>query len=81
LPTKKIDGFTPQQRFFISYAQIWRNNIRDEEMMRRIRDDVHSPGRFRVLGVLQNVPEFYEAFDVKPGDKMYLPPEERAKIW
>jgi putative endopeptidase len=81
LPTKKIDGFTPQQRFFISYAQIWRNNIRDEEMMRRLRDDVHSPGRFRVLGVLQNVPEFYEAFDVKPGDKMYLPPEERAKIW
>ena len=80
-PQGKIDGFTPEQRFYLAYAQVWRNNIRDEELMRRLRNDVHSPGKFRVLGVLQNVPEFYKAFDVKPENKMYLPPEERAKIW
>ncbi len=77
----KSDGFTPEQRFYIGYAQVWRNNIRPEELMRRLRDDVHSPGKFRVLGVLQNVPEFYKAFDVKPDSKMYLPPEQRATIW
>jgi putative endopeptidase len=81
VPQGKIDGFTPEQRFYIGYAQVWRNNIRPEELMRRLKDDVHSPGKFRVLGVLQNVPEFYKAFDVKPDNKMYLPPEERAKIW
>ncbi len=78
---QKIKDFSPLQRFFLSYAQIWRNNIRDEELMKRIKEDVHSPGKYRVNGGVVNIPEFYKAFDVKDGDKMYIAPEERAKIW
>ena len=76
-----IDGFTPEQRFFLAYAHVWGQNIRDKEILRRTKEDVHSLGRFRVLGPLQNLPEFYAAFDIKPGQKMYLEPEKRAKIW
>ncbi len=78
---EKIDGFTPDQRFFLAYGHIWGQNTRDKEIQRRTKEDVHSLGRFRVLGPLQNLPEFYAAFDVKPGQKMYLEPEKRAKIW
>jgi putative endopeptidase len=78
---EKIQGFTPIQRFFLSYGQIWRNNIRDEELMKRVKEDVHSPGKYRVNGGVVNIPEFYEAFSVKEGDKMYLAPEKRASIW
>ena len=78
---EKIDGFTPLQRFFLSYAQIWRQNIRPKELMKRVKEDVHSPGKFRVNGILPNVPQFYDAFPVKAGEKMYLPENERAKIW
>jgi len=77
----KIDGFTPLQRFVLSYAQIWRQNIRPKELTKRVKEDVHSPAKFRVNGILPNVPQFYEAFPIKPGDKMYLPESERAKIW
>lgn len=76
-----IDGFTPQQRFFLGYAQVWANNIRDEALKLRLKTDVHSPGKFRVLGPLKNLPEFFEAFDVKPGDKMRQPEEKIVKIW
>ena len=76
-----IDGFTPEQRFFLAYAHVWGQNTRDKEILRRTKEDVHSLGRFRVLGPLQNLPEFYAAFDVKPGQKMYLAPDKRAKIW
>ncbi len=76
-----IDGFTPEQRFFLAYAHVWGQNIRDKEILRRTKEDVHSLGRFRVLGPLPNLPEFYAAFDVKPGQKMFLEPEKRAKIW
>ncbi len=76
-----IDGFTPEQRFFLAYAHVWGQNTRDKEILRRTKEDVHSLGRFRVLGPLQNLPEFYAAFDVKPGQSMYLEPEKRAKIW
>ncbi len=76
-----IDGFTPDQRFFLAYAHVWGQNIRDKEILRRTKEDVHSLGRFRVLGPLQNLPEFYAAFDVKPDQKMYLDPAKRAKIW
>ena len=76
-----IDGFTPEQRFFLAYAHVWGQNIRDKEILRRTKEDVHSLGRFRVLGPLQNLPEFYAAFDVKQGQNMYLEPEKRAKIW
>jgi len=76
-----IDGFTPEQRFFLAYAHVWGQNIRDKEILRRTKEDVHSLGRFRVLGPLQNLPEFYAAFDVKEGQAMYLASEKRAKIW
>ena len=78
---KKIDGFTADQRFFLGYAQVWMENIRKEELMRRIKEDVHSPARFRVNGALSNINKFYDAFDIKPGDKLYVAPDKRVKIW
>jgi putative endopeptidase len=78
---KNIDGFTPEQRFFISFAQIWRTNIRDAEAQRLVTVDPHSPGQFRSYGPLLNVQHFYEAFDIQPGTPMWLPPEKRAIIW
>jgi putative endopeptidase len=77
----KIDGFTPMERFFMSYATIWRGNMRDEELMRRLRGDVHSPGKYRVNGGLFNIPEFYETYDIKETDKLYRSPEQRPVIW
>ena len=76
-----IDGFTPDQRFFLAYAHLWAQNTRDKEKLRLTKEDVHSLGRFRVLGPLRNMPEFYAAFDVKEGDYMYLPEKDRAVIW
>jgi putative endopeptidase len=76
-----IDGFTTTQRFFLSYAKVWRQNIRDEELMRRLREDVHSPGEYRVNGAVFNIPEFYEAFPVDTTSPLYLPPGKRANIW
>ncbi len=78
---KSIDGFTPNQRFFLAYAHLWAQNIRDKEIVRRTKDDVHSLGRFRVLGPLKNMPEFYSAFNVKEGDSMFLNEADRAVIW
>ena len=78
---KTVDGFTPEQRFFISFAQIWRTNIRPAEAQRLVTVDPHSPGRFRAFGPLLNVPSFYEAFGVKPGSPMWRPPEQRPVIW
>ncbi len=77
----KIDGFTPQQRFFLSWATIWRNKIRDEELSLRLKTDPHSPGYFRAIGPLQNHDGFYEAFGVKEGNKMFKPDSLRVKIW
>jgi endothelin-converting enzyme/putative endopeptidase len=76
-----IDGYTGDQRFFLGWAQVWRGKARDEETKRRLTVDPHSPAKFRANGAAVNVTEFYEAFDVKEGDGMYLPPEERVKIW
>ena len=79
---KPIDGFTDTQRFFLSYAQIWRTNMRDEELRKRIKTDEHSPAKARINGVVYNMPEFYAAFpDVKPGDKLFRAPEQRPVIW
>ena len=78
---QSIDGFTPAQRFFISYGTIWRNNIRDKALERRIKEDVHSPAEARVNRTLGSMPHFYEAFDIQPENKMYIAPEERAAIW
>ncbi len=74
-----IDGFTPAQRFFLGWAQVWKNNIKDEELSRRLKVDVHSPGEWRVLGPLSNMPEFYAAFNVQPGDPMRR--DNPIKIW
>jgi putative endopeptidase len=79
--TEKIDGFTIDQRFFLSYAQVWRNNIRDQELMRRLKEDVHSPGIARVNGIVYNIPAFYKAFNIKATDKRFIPEEKRANIW
>lgn len=76
-----IDGFTPEQRFFLNWAQIWRGNISDELARKYLTVDVHSPGKFRVLGPLSNVNDFYEAFDCKPTDAMYRLESERARVW
>ncbi|MCW5920591.1 MAG: M13 family metallopeptidase, partial [Bacteroidetes bacterium] len=76
-----LDGFTPQQRFFINFAQVWRNNIRPEELKKRLKTDPHSPGKFRANGTVRNMPEFYEAFKVTKENKLYLAPEQRVEIW
>lgn len=78
---KKINGFTPEQRFFIALGQLWKIKYRYEALENRINTDVHSPGMYRVNGPLMNMPEFWEAFDVKEGDPMRLSVEKRAKIW
>ena len=76
-----IDGFTQPQRFFISWATIWRNKIRDKELAMRLLTDPHSPGYFRAIGPLENHDGFYEAFDLKEGHKMYKAEKDRVKIW
>lgn len=77
----KIDGFTPDQRFFISIAKIWRVKMKDEFLRLWINNNPHSPPNWRVNGPLMNTTPFYEAFNVKPGDKMFLPKNERITIW
>jgi len=79
--TKTIDGFTPDQRFYLAYAHVWAQNIRDKEILRRTKQDPHSLGHLRVIGPLKNIPEFYSAFNIKPGQPMYLDEAQRAKIW
>jgi len=76
-----IDGYTPQQRFFISYATIWRSKMRDEALKNQVKTDPHSPGMFRGYVPLQNIDAFYEAFGIKKGDGMFVEPNKRVKIW
>jgi predicted metalloendopeptidase len=76
-----IDGLTSDQRYFISYGQLWRQHIRPKTLMRHLQEDVHSPGDARVNAGVANVPKWYEAFDVKENDANYIAPENRAKIW
>ncbi|RYD55685.1 MAG: M13 family peptidase [Sphingobacteriales bacterium] len=78
---EKIDGFTPDQRFFLSWAQVWRANTRPEEMASRIITDPHSPNEWRCNGPLSNMPEFYQAFNIQPTAKMYRPDSLKAKVW
>ena len=78
---KLIDGLTPEQRFFISWAQVWRSNMRENMLRQRVATDPHAPASFRSIGPLVNLPEFYAAFGIKEGDPMWVPPEKRAKIW
>ncbi|MAB58844.1 MAG: endothelin-converting protein [Aequorivita sp.] len=76
-----IDGFTPEQRFFMSWATVWRTKSRDEALRNQVKTDPHSPGMVRATQPLLNVDAFYEAFDIKEGDPMYLAPEDRVRIW
>ncbi|WP_291110373.1 M13 family metallopeptidase, partial [Flavobacterium sp. UBA6195] len=76
-----IDGFTPEQRFFISWATIWRSKMRDEAIKNQVKTDSHSPGMYRAYVPLQNVEAFYKAFNILPHNGMYLPFEKRVKIW
>ena len=78
---KVVDGFTPAQRFFLSYANVWADNIRPEEIRRRTTTDPHSLGRWRVNATLKNIDAFYEAFGIKEGDPMYIAPADRVVIW
>ena len=76
-----MDGFTPEQRFFIAYANVWAGNIRDEEIARRTKEDPHSLGKWRVNGTLPHCDAFIEAFNIQESDPMWLAPEKRARIW
>ena len=80
-PAPVIDGFTGDQRFFMAWAQVWRGKLRDETARQYLLIDPHSPNQYRINGIVRNFPEWYKAFGVKPGDKLYLPPAERVRIW
>ncbi len=76
-----LDGYDGDQRFFMGWAQVWKSKQRQQMLLRRLKSDPHSPARFRVNGVVRNVPAWYEAFDVGPDNKLYLPPDQRVQIW
>lgn len=77
----QIDGFTPEQRFFLSYANIWKENIRDKSLARMLKEDVHSPAKARVNRALFNIDSFYSAFNIGENEKLFIPIAERAKVW
>ena len=76
-----MDGFTGVQRVFLGWGQVWLEKSREASLRNQIATDPHSPAKFRVNGVVRNIPEFYEAFKVQPKDSLYLAPEKRVKIW
>ncbi|MBB6502475.1 M13 family metallopeptidase [Pedobacter cryoconitis] len=76
-----LDGFNGDQRIFIGWGQVWLNKSREQNLRKQVNTDPHSPAKFRVNGVVRNIPEFYTAFNVKPGDSLYLAPSQRVKIW
>ena len=80
-PAPVIDGMTGDQRFFLGWAQVWRGKTREEQARQFLVTDPHSPSEYRINGVVRNFDEWYQAFGVKPGDKLYLPPEQRVRIW
>ncbi len=80
-PLTAIDGLSPEQRFFLAYAGVWAGNITDEEIRNRTKSDPHSLGRWRVNGALPHIDMWYEAFGVKPGDKMFIPKDQRLPLW
>jgi len=80
-PAPVLDGYTGDQRFFLSFAQIWRSKYREGQMRKQILSNPHSPPEFRVIGATRNTDAWYQAFDVKPGDTYYLPPESRVHLW
>jgi predicted metalloendopeptidase len=80
-PAPVIDGFTGAQRFFLSWAQVWRGKYREEFLRQLTTSDVHSPDMFRVNGVVRNIDAWYGAFGVRPGDPLWLDEEQRVRIW
>ncbi len=80
-PAPMMDGFTGEQRFFLGWAQVWRGKTRDKALREQLLSDPHSPNEFRANGVVSNLPEYYTAFNVKQGDKLFRPPDQRVTIW
>ncbi len=80
-PSPVLDGFTGEQRVFLGWGQVWLNKDREAALRNQVASDSHSPSKFRINGTIRNIPEFYEAFNVKPGDSLYIAPEKRVKIW
>jgi putative endopeptidase len=80
-PSPVIDGLTGDQRFFLAFAQAWRGEQRPEAIKTQVASDPHSPRRYRVIGPLRNLDAWYQAFNVQPGTKYYIPPEKRVRIW
>jgi putative endopeptidase len=80
-PAPVLDGFTGDQRFFLSYGQIWRGKYRDGALRAQLLSNEHSPGEFRAIGATRNLDAWYNAFDVKPGNKYYLPADQRVRLW
>jgi predicted metalloendopeptidase len=80
-PSPVIEGYTGEQRFFIGWSQVWRRKFREAEMLKRLLTDPHSPSQFRANGPVSNNDAFYKAFDLKPGDKLYKPEDQRIRIW
>ena len=80
-PAPVIDGLTGDQRFFMAFAQVWKSKYRDQALVSQIKSDPHSPAMYRANGPVRNFDPWYAAFDVKPGDKLYLPPDQRVRIW
>jgi putative endopeptidase len=76
-----LEGLTGDQRFFLSFAQVYRSKYRDDALRNQVMSDVHSPAVFRVNGQVPNIDAWYAAFDVQPSDKLYVPPENRVRIW
>jgi endothelin-converting enzyme len=80
-PAPVLDGYTGDQRFFVGWAQVWPRKYRDDELRKRLVTDPHSPSEYRANGILRNMPQFVDAFGVKEGDGLYLPPGEQVRIW
>ena len=80
-PAPRLADLTGDQRFFLSWAQLWRLKQRDEDLRSQVTSDPHSPANFRINGVVRNIDAWYDAFGVRPGQKLYLPPDERVRIW
>jgi putative endopeptidase len=78
---EKIDGFTPQQRFFLAWAEVWKSNVKDDYLKLLLKVDPHAPAYYRINGPMSNMPEFWEAFNVKPGDPMRRSDDKLVKIW
>jgi putative endopeptidase len=79
---EKLDGFSPNQRFFLGYAQVWRRNVKEKALLRQLQEDVHSPAEYRVNGGLFNIPAFYQAFpEISSTSKLFRTEELRPVLW